>query len=143
MVHIAIAVTDADIQRCFPVMNQLRPHLVEAEFVERIRRQEQQHYHLVRLEENDEVKAVSGFRLGENLAWGQFLYVDDLVTHEGDRAKGYGQALFEWLIDHANANNCHQLHLDSGVHRFGAHRFYMKRGLVIQSHHFGLTLSLP
>ncbi|MEB3212842.1 MAG: GNAT family N-acetyltransferase [Leptolyngbyaceae bacterium] len=140
MFEIAIALTDAEIQRCFPVMHQLRPHLVEAEFVQRVRQQEAQQYHLVRLEENGEVKAVSGFRLGDNLAWGRFLYVDDLVTQEGDRAKGYGRALFDWLVDYAKMHHCQQLHLDSGVQRFDAHRFYMNRGMVIRAHHFGLEL---
>jgi GNAT superfamily N-acetyltransferase len=140
MVEIAIATTDHDIQRCFPVMHQLRPHLVEAEFVQRIRHQESQQYRLVRLEENGDVKAVGGFRLGDNLAWGRFLYVDDLVTNEGDRSQGYGRALFDWLVDYANAQGCQQLCLDSGVQRFGAHRFYMNRGMAIRSHHFGLAL---
>ena len=28
----------------------------------------------------EDAAAVAGFRIGENLAWGRFLYVDDLVT---------------------------------------------------------------
>ena len=36
--QIALAESDADILRCFPVMAQLRPHLVKAEFVARVRR---------------------------------------------------------------------------------------------------------
>jgi hypothetical protein len=38
--HIALAETDADILRCFPVMAQLRPHLVLEEFLPRVRRME-------------------------------------------------------------------------------------------------------
>ena len=34
---IRFAQTDADIQSAFPVVVQLRPHLIEAEFVERVR----------------------------------------------------------------------------------------------------------
>ncbi|MEL6319243.1 MAG: GNAT family N-acetyltransferase [Cyanobacteria bacterium J06626_14] len=141
MVKIAIAQTDAEIQRCFSVMRQLRPHLVETEFVTRIRRQEQQQYRLVYLDDHQAIKAVSGFRLGENLSWGRFLYVDDLVTDEGDRSQGYGKTLFNWLIDYAKAHHCQQLHLDSGVQRFDAHRFYMNQGMAIRGHHFGLIVS--
>lgn len=142
MVHIAIATTDTDIQRCFPVMQQLRPHLVVDEFVTRIRQQEKQGYHLSFLEAENRIRAVGGFRIAENLAWGKFLYVDDLVTHEGDRAYGYGTALFEWLLAHAQHQNCDQFHLDSGVQRFAAHRFYMNRGMRISSHHFALALPI-
>ena len=142
MIHIAIATTDSDIQRCFPVMHQLRPHLVADEFVTRIRQQEQQGYHLSFLETENQIRAVGGFRIADSLAWGKFLYVDDLVTHEGDRTHGYGTELIEWLIAHAKNQHCDQFHLDSGVQRFEAHRFYMNRGMRISSHHFALALSI-
>lgn len=138
---LAIATTDDDIQRCFPVMVNLRPHLLETEFVARIRRQESLGYSLAYGEHNDRVYSVGGFRIGENLAWGRFMYVDDLVTREGDRGHGYGKALIEWLIDRARMEQCDQFHLDSGVHRFAAHRFYMNRGLSIKSHHFAMELA--
>jgi len=33
-----------------------------------------------------------------------------------------------------------QLHLDSGVQRFSAHRFYLSKRMEISSHHFSLKL---
>lgn len=35
----------------------------------------------------------------------------------------------------------YELHLDSGVQRYGAHRFYLRHGMDITSHHFRLVLS--
>lgn len=137
---VAIATTDTDIQRCFPVMAHLRPHLIETEFVERIRRQEHQGYQLAYLEHESMIRAVSGFYIADALAWGRFMYVWDLVTRDGDRTQGYGKALIEWLIDRARAEQCNQFHLDSGIHRFEAHRFYMNRGLHISSYHFSMKL---
>jgi GNAT superfamily N-acetyltransferase len=49
MHHIGLAQTDAEICRCFPVMQELRPHLLASEFVERVRRQQQQGYQLLYL----------------------------------------------------------------------------------------------
>ncbi|BAY61402.1 GCN5-related N-acetyltransferase [Calothrix brevissima NIES-22] len=40
MIHINLAQSDAEIERCFPTMQLLRPHLVASEFVTRIRRQQ-------------------------------------------------------------------------------------------------------
>lgn len=57
--------------------------------------------------------AVAGFRVGENLAWGSFLYVDDLVTHSGHRSKGYGAKLLSWLKEQAAILSCEQIHLVS------------------------------
>jgi GNAT superfamily N-acetyltransferase len=74
------------------------------------------------------------------LAWGQFLYVYDLVVDEAERSKGYGQKLLTWLIEFAQHHNCQQLHLDSGVQRFDAHRFYLQQRMNITSHHFSTNL---
>ncbi len=140
MVRIALAQTDADILRCFPVMAQLRPHLTGEQFLERIRRQREAGGQLAFLEDAGEVRCVATCRFLENLAWGRFLYVDDLVTAEAARSKGWGRQLFDWLVGEARNRGCDQLHLDSGVHRFGAHRFYLRNGMDITCHHFALKL---
>jgi GNAT superfamily N-acetyltransferase len=75
------------------------------------------------------------------LAWGKFLYVDDLVAKSDDRSKGFGGALFDWLIEYARKEGCDQFHLDSGVQRFAAHRFYLTKRMIIEAHHFGLKLN--
>jgi len=140
MTKIFLAESDAEIAACFPVMHGLRPHLVESEFVVRVQRQRQHgHYQLACLL-HDEVIAIAGFRLSENLAWGRFLYVDDLVTRDRDRSLGYGAMLFDWLVAYARSRDCDQLHLDSGVQRFAAHRFYFAKRMEIASHHFSLKL---
>jgi GNAT superfamily N-acetyltransferase len=140
MVRIALAQTDADILRCFPVLAELRPHLTGEQFLERIRPEREAGCHLAFLEDAGEIRCVARYRFLENLAWGRFLYVDDLVTAEAARSKGWGQRLFDWLVGEARHHGCEQLHLDSGVQRFGAHRFYLRQGMDITCHHFALKL---
>ena len=139
--RIAVAETDADIRRCHSVMHELRPHVPAAGFVERVRRQMALGYRLAFLEEARAVRAVAGYRIIENLAWGRFLYVDDLVTRPEDQSRGYGRALFDWLAAEALRERCAEFHLDSGVQRFGAHRFYLGRRMDITCHHFALKLA--
>lgn len=141
MTRIDVARSEADIARCFPVMVELRPTLSREEFVERVSRQQESFgYGLVYLEEGGRIRAVAGFRISECLAWGKFLYVDDLVSAGGDRSRGHGGALFDWLVEHARSLSCDQLHLDSGVQRFEAHRFYLRKRMDITSHHFVMKL---
>lgn len=65
------------------------------------------------------------------------MYVDDLVTDAAERSKGYGGAvLLRWLADHATANGCGELHLDSGVQRKEAHRFYGREDFEVSAYHF-------
>ncbi|MEM7760365.1 MAG: GNAT family N-acetyltransferase, partial [Cyanobacteria bacterium P01_A01_bin.40] len=75
-----------------------------------------------------------------SLSWGKYLYVADLVIEQYRRSQGYGEVLFTWLIAFAKQHNCQQLHLDSGVQRFAAHRFYLRQKMNISSHHFTLKL---
>ncbi len=140
-VSILLATTRAAIARCYPVMRELRPHLVgELEFVFQVERQQAQGYQLALLESDEIVRAVAGFRVSEKLSAGRFLYVDDFATRTEDRSKGYGSQLFDWLAEHAGAAGCAQLQLDSGVWRHGAHRFYLGKRMEITSHHFDLKL---
>jgi GNAT superfamily N-acetyltransferase len=82
--------------------------------------------------------AVAGFRTAHGLAWGHYLYVDDLSTKSTERRSGHARKLLEWLIEEGKRLGCDQLHLDSGVgiDRAAAHRLYLNAGLVISAHHF-------
>jgi GNAT superfamily N-acetyltransferase len=130
----------ADVERCHPVIAQLRPHLSLTEFVTRVLRQTREGYRLLRAEIAGNVVGVAGCRIMETLAWGRILYVDDLVTDEAWRSQGVGSSLFEALVRLARDRECCELHLDSGVQRFGAHRFYLAQRMDITSHHFSMKL---
>jgi GNAT superfamily N-acetyltransferase len=121
-------------------MAELRPHVPQHDFVARVKRQAEIAGYKLAYVLDQEVKAVAGFRLSECLAWGKFVYVDDLVAKDEERSKGYGGALFDWLVNYAIENDCDQFHLDSGVQRFAAHRFYLRKRMAIESHHFSLKL---
>ncbi|MGD8379268.1 MAG: GNAT family N-acetyltransferase [Gammaproteobacteria bacterium] len=133
---IQLATSDAQIAACYPVMSELRPHIVETEFVARVREQMETGFRLAFLTVEGRPVAVAGFRFMQNLAWGRFLYVDDLVSCATERSRGYGAALLDWLVGYAASNGCDQLHLDSGTQRKDAHRFYEREGLDMTSLHF-------
>lgn len=137
---IVLAEEDDEIQNCHPVMVELRPHVPPDELVARVRRQAATAGYKIAYLLEGEVKAVAGFRVSECLAWGKFLWVDDLVAKGGERSKGYGGALFDWLVEYARGHGCAQLHLDSRVQRFAAHRFYLNKRMIIECHHFSLDL---
>jgi len=126
------------------VLRQLRTQLTDAELISRIELQRQQDgYQLAIVTDNDgRILSVAGFVIHCKLAWGKSLYVDDLVTDAQARSSGAGKCLLDWLKAYARAHGCRQLHLDSGVQRFDAHRFYLREGFRIASHHFSLDLDM-
>jgi GNAT superfamily N-acetyltransferase len=74
---------------------------------------------------------------------GKELYVDDLVSDEKARSKGYGRKLLRWLIARAKREKCLLFELDSGTHRVDAHRFYLRERMIIQAFHFRIDLRKP
>jgi GNAT superfamily N-acetyltransferase len=92
--------------------------------------------------DREQAVAVAGFRTGDSLAWGRYLYVDDLSTAPDARRQGHAGALLDWLVEEGRRLGCIQLHLDSGTgaERFDAHRLYHGHGLAIYSHHFARKL---
>lgn len=137
MSEVKIAQTDAEIEACYPVIAQLRTHLPREDFLPRVKRQQERFgYQLAYLEDGGEVVAVAGFRESESLAWGSFMYVDDFVTDETRRSKGYGKILIQWLVKYGKDKDLEQFHFDSGVQREDAHRFYEREGMRVSSYHF-------
>lgn len=138
--RIFLVETDADIDACYPVMAELRPHIARDAFVPQVQRQHvESGYALVALADPD-IVAVAGIRIAEWLPTGRCLEIEDLVTKDGARSKGYGAALFDWVVEHARRERCNELKLVSNVTRYAAHRFYLNRGMSILAHFFSMPL---
>ncbi|UGS37423.1 GNAT family N-acetyltransferase [Capillimicrobium parvum] len=133
-----------DTALAFEAMRELRTHLTDAgSFAARVDElQRPEGYRLVGAFDSGEpgarASAVAGFRAGHNLAWGRYVYVDDLSTRPDARRRGHARALLDWLLEEARRLGCDELHLDSGVGdtRADAHRLYLNARMRITSHHF-------
>ena len=138
---IAFATTDDEISDCYGVMSQLRTHIAPEDFLPRVRRQMGDFdFRLAYLKDEGEVKAVAGIRVSEWLHRGKYLEIDDLVAKDGERSKGYGGILFDWIVDLARTEQCNHVRLLSGVQRFEAHRFYLRKRMNIEAHYFSLDI---
>lgn len=94
-----------DTGSAFRAMRALRTDLADEEAfvcaVDDVQRAEG--YRLVGVfeEGESEAAAVAGFRIGHSIAWGHYLYVDDLSTLPDARRRGHGRALLAWLLEEA------------------------------------------
>lgn len=141
MTTIRLAQSVNEIQCCYPVMAELRPHISEEDFLLQVKRQMRASgFQLVYLEENGDIKAVAGIRIAEWLARGKSLDLEDLVATEIDRSKGYGGKLFDWIVEYARKKDCKEIRLVSAVHRYRAHRFYLNKRMILDAHFFSMAL---
>ena len=134
----------ADTDLAYEAMLELRPNIGTAsEFVARVNDvQRPTGYRLVASFDDGDTAAAgaAGFHIRDMLAWGHYLYVEDLVTRESARRAGHANRLLDCVLAEAERNGCDSFQLDSGVHRHDAHRLYLRWGLVITGHHFGRVL---
>ncbi|CAM3896890.1 GNAT family N-acetyltransferase [Bordetella tumulicola] len=134
--------SEQDLQACFPVMQELRPHLTDlTTFIAQVRRQADQGYRLLAAWQDDQALGLAGYRLQENLIYGRFLYVDDLVTTAQARGHGVGEALIKALRNTAKQRDCAHFVLDTGLANDLAQRFYFRQGLLSKGLHFCQPLS--
>ena len=141
MTEIKIAVTDEDIESCYPVISELRPHISRDDFLPQVRRQmAASGFQLVYLIEDAKIRAVAGIRIAEWLARGLSLDLEDLVSSESERSKGFGGSLLDWIINYARECGCTEVRLVSHVTRFRAHQFYLKKGMILDAHFFSMSL---
>lgn len=74
MSNIKIATSDADLERCYPVMAELRKNIGLTEFIERVIRQKELYgFEIVFVDDASGVQAVAGIRIAEWLAGGKYL----------------------------------------------------------------------
>ncbi len=131
-----------DAAALFPLMRELRPHLASAaEFAARWKRQAAEGYRIAALWPDERPVALAGFRLQDNLMHGRHLYVDDLVTAEGERGRGHGARLIAFAIAEARRQGCGRLVLDTALGNTLGHRFYYRNGLLATALRFSMALA--
>lgn len=137
------ALTDDEILACFPVVNELRPHInCEKELVRQVKLQKEVGYRLMYIkdQETNNIASICGFRITHYLYTGKTLYIDDLCTLPFARGRGHGGALLDWIRKLAIEEKCDVVSLDSGYTRNTAHRLYLNSGFELGSHHFVMKL---
>ena len=127
---------DERLHSAYPVLHELRTELTEPAFLEMYEQAYPEGYRVVGLFDEGECRAVAGYHLTHGFLHGRFMYIDDLVTADRWRSRGYGNALNDYLMTTAKAAGCSSVQLDSGTQRTDAHRFYFRDGYVISSFHF-------
>lgn len=133
-------VSSEELEKCFTVMKELRPHHSLESFVSTYHTMKEEGYHLLLLEDNGLPVCTAGFRFTTTLYDGLIIDFDDFVTVTDSRKKGYAGYVFDHLVEMAKERSIKAIHLNSNHQRFDAHRFYLNKKMKIIAHHFRLEL---
>lgn len=128
-------------QASFDLMLVLRPHVAKpATYVAQLARQTEQGYRLLAAWGGEHIVGLIGYRELENLLYGRFIYVDDLVVSPDFQGRGLGERLLTAVRDEAVQRDCDHFVLDTGLHMPLAQRFYFRQGLLARGMHFTESL---
>jgi GNAT superfamily N-acetyltransferase len=134
--EVRLAANEDDVRRCWPVFRELRANIPTEElFIERWKRQHDEGYRIVYVEHDGRVAAVGGYRVLHSMAWGRFIYLDDLAALSEQHGTGLGTAILEYVQGEARRLGCEGVHLDTGYHRHRAHKAYLRNGFELNCHH--------
>ncbi len=115
----------ADLEKCFSVMKELRPHLTLAEYIAIYEEARQEgNYTIIALEENNQILALMGYRKLTDFVRGRHLYIDDLVVTEKARSKGLGAVLLKQAEQIAQEKGYKVLRLCTGIENKRGMNFY-------------------
>lgn len=117
-------VNNEELLKAFPVMKQLRTHLIEETYLNLILDMKKEGYKIFALYVDEEIVAVAGVIKLTNIYYGKHVWVNDLVTDINKRSNKYGQILLSFINKWAKENGCNVVALSSGLQRLEAHNFY-------------------
>jgi ribosomal protein S18 acetylase RimI-like enzyme len=122
--------TDADILHAFPLMKTLRDRILQATFVDEVRRQQLSGYRLIGGFDQERLLVLAGIRRSHTLSRGDHLFVDDLVSDAAVRGSGHGREMMRWLARRAASDGIPRIFLDA---RITAKGFYEKLGFTFHT----------
>lgn len=116
-----------ELERCFPVMKELRPHLSVQEYLEIYRHAHAMDgYEILAMEKKGEIIAVLGYRILYDFVRGRHLYIDDLVSTEKMRSKGLGAEMLKQAEVIAKNLHCKSMRLCAVLENDLGIKFYEK-----------------
>ncbi len=121
------ALDSNDLKRFFELLKELRPHLTLVSFKKIFSEaQKSSSYQMIGIEDETGLVALMGYRILHDFVHGKHIYIDDLVSKEASRSKGYGTILLKHAEEIAKENGCTNLRLCTGIENEAGKKFYEK-----------------
>jgi ribosomal protein S18 acetylase RimI-like enzyme len=120
-----------DLERCYLTMKELRSNLSYTDYISIYEvAHKADGYEIVAIEEDNQILALMGYRFLSDYVRGKHVYIDDLVTSEKVRSKGFGAELLRYAEDISRSSGCSCLRLCTGIENELGMKFYERHGWI-------------
>lgn len=125
MIEIKNIKTEAEVERVYPVIRELRTQLSFEDYISLYKQAKlKDEYQLVGAWEDGNCIAIMGYRILYDFVHGKHIYIDDLVVTENRRSEGLGEKLLVYAESRARELGCKGLRLCTGVENERGKKFY-------------------
>lgn len=129
MQQITVLKTQSELEQAYPLMKELRPHITLQNFLDiYYQSNKTTGYEIAALTKDNQILAIMGYRILFDYVHGKHCYIDDLVSTEQQRSKGYGAELLKYAEQFAKDNQCTGLRLCTGIENERGKKFYETNG---------------
>ena len=127
--QIVVIQSQSELEQVYPLMKELRPHITLQNFLDIYHQSHKTTgYEIAALKQDNQILAIMGYRILYDYVHGKHCYIDDLVSSEQQRSKGYGAELLKYAETFAKDNGCTGLRLCTGIENDRGKTFYEKNG---------------
>jgi diamine N-acetyltransferase len=125
------------IPQILPMVQRLMEHQFSNEILQqRFEEMFSQNYECFGIFHEEKIIGVFGMWFMTRHYAGRSCEPDHIYIEEAYRNKGVGKKLFEFIYSYARDKGCETSELNSYVHNFRSHKFYLNEDYVIKGYHF-------
>ena len=126
-----------DLQLVIPFIRELGEFQTDAAIIEdRLAEMFEQNYECFGVYYQEELIGVFGLWFMTRHYAGRSCEPDHIFIKPAFQNKGVGKDIFAFIFSYAGEKGCETAELNSYVHNFRSHKFYMNHGFVIKGYHF-------
>lgn len=127
---------EQELLNLYPFIKLLNEEMEVSTFEKLLKEIMQLNYTMFGVFEAEKCIAIAGCWIGTKFYSGKYLEMDNVVVLPEYRNKKAGKLLCDFILEHAQQNQCKTIMLDAYRENTAAHRFYEREGFIKKGYHF-------
>lgn len=125
-----------ELEDLLPLLYDLYPSIDNGVIKTRLYNVAQTDWDCFALKKDQDILAMSGFRIMERICYGKFMYIDHFIVHKDHRGTNITLDLLNHLVKFAIVDGCDSIILDTFVSNSRAQKLWLNNKFKIVGFHF-------